>query len=85
MSDVSIIGGGVIGWSIAYHLLHREPKLNVAVFERQRSFGMGSTSLAAGGVRAQFGTTVDLDLSLQSIAEIERLPKEIGDDIGFRQ
>jgi sarcosine oxidase subunit beta len=85
VSDVSIIGGGVIGWSIAYHLLNRESKLNVAVFERQRSFGMGSTSLAAGGVRAQFGTTVNIDLALQSIAEFERFPKEIGADIGFHQ
>ena len=85
MSDVAIVGGGVIGWSIAYHLLHREPKLNVAVFEKERSFGMGSTSLAAGGVRAQFGTAVNIDLSLQSISEFERFSKDVGADISFRQ
>lgn len=79
--DVVIVGGGAIGWSIANRLKAEKASLEVCVVERNSSFAMGSTGRAAGGVRAQFGTPVNIDLSLFSIAEFEKMPKEIA----FRQ
>lgn len=79
--DVAIVGGGVIGWSIARWLKIEKPPLHVCVIEREASFAMGSSGRAAGGVRAQFGTAINIDLSLFSIKAFEQMPKEIG----FRQ
>ncbi len=79
--DVAIVGGGVIGWSVAYHLSKLAPSLSVVVFDKKPSFAMGSTGKAAGGVRAQFGTPVNVDLSLHSI----RFFEEHADEVGFRQ
>jgi L-2-hydroxyglutarate oxidase LhgO len=36
--DVLIVGGGVMGCSIAYHLMKAEPKLKVLVIERDPSY-----------------------------------------------
>ncbi|MCH8274853.1 MAG: FAD-binding oxidoreductase [Armatimonadetes bacterium] len=83
--DVAIIGGGVIGWSCAYHLVKRKPGLRVAVLERCASCGRGSTGRAAGGVRAQFGTAVNVQLSLASIRAFERFQDEVGAEVEFRQ
>ena len=47
-----IIGGGVVGCSIAYHLARRGAR-DVVVLERE-SVGAGTTSKAAGGIRVQF-------------------------------
>lgn len=61
--DVAVVGGGVIGLSVA-----RELRLagvdRVAVLEREASVGQGSSSRATGGVRAQFttGTSQTFDL-----------------------
>ncbi|MCW5946938.1 MAG: FAD-binding oxidoreductase [Fimbriimonadales bacterium] len=82
-SDVAIVGAGVIGWSIAAHLLRIKPNLRVEVLDALPSFGMGSTGKAAGGVRAQFGTEINVDLSLYSIMRFEELQEKT--DIGFRQ
>lgn len=80
-----IVGGGVIGWSGAYQILSEAPAASVLVIERNPTFGMGSTGRAAGGVRAQFGTAINICLSLYSIAAFERFGQEIGEDISFRQ
>lgn len=84
-ADVVVLGGGVIGWSCAYHILKASPATTVAVVDRAPSAGTGSTGRAAGGVRAQFGTEINISLSLFSIKEFERFHAEIGVDIGFRQ
>lgn len=83
--DVAIVGGGVIGWSGAYHILSQRPDASVVVVDRNPTFAMGSTGRAAGGVRAQFGTAINILLSLYSISAFERFEQEIGVDISFRQ
>lgn len=83
--DVVIVGGGVIGWSAAFHVLRIDPGLSVVVIDKNSRGGMGSTSLAAGGVRAQFSTRVNILLSKESIAFFERFEEETGEDPSFRQ
>jgi len=52
---IVIIGGGVVGASVAYHLTERGAR-DVVILEREDTVGRGSTGKATGGVRAQFET-----------------------------
>jgi len=61
-----IIGGGVVGASVAYHLTERGCR-DVLVLERENSLGLGSTGKATGGVRAQFETEINIRQSLYSL------------------
>jgi sarcosine oxidase subunit beta len=83
-ADVIIIGGGVMGASAAYHLASRGMK-NLILVEREQFFGQGSTGRCAGGVRYQFGTEINIRLSLESLPMLERFKEEIGQDIDYRQ
>src|SRR2546425_10260195 len=78
-----IIGGGVVGCSIAYHLARRGLR-DVVVLERE-TVGSGTTSKAAGGIRAQFSTETEIRFSLESIAVFERFVEEFGLDPGYRK
>ena len=82
--DVAIIGGGVIGASIAAHLGERGAG-RVIVFEREDALGAGSTSKAAGGVRLQFTTAANVALSRYSIAELQRFEERTGVDADLTQ
>lgn len=81
-SDVVIIGGGVMGASVAYHLAERGG-VSVTLLEQEEQFGQGSTGRCAGGIRHQFSTEVNIRLSIESIQMMERFPEEIGQDIGL--
>jgi sarcosine oxidase subunit beta len=83
-ADVVIIGGGIIGASVAYHLAARGVR-DVLVLERGAGPGAGSTGRATGGFRAQFGTRVNVRLSLLSREKLLRFEEETGVDPGFRQ
>ncbi len=58
-AEIVIIGAGVMGASIAYHLCQKGIT-DVVVFEKEDQVGMGSTSKACGGIRAQFGTEINI-------------------------
>jgi len=64
--EIIIIGGGVVGASVAYHLAARGAT-DVLILEREPQQGLGSTGKATGGVRAQFETEINIKLSLYSI------------------
>ena len=76
--DVVVVGGGVIGWSVAHHLA-RAARRRILVVDR----GGGSTERATGGFRAQFATEVNVRLSLLSRRKLETFPAETGVDPGF--
>lgn len=67
MPDVVIIGAGIVGASIAYHL-KREGVRDVVLLERESHTGKGSTGKSMGGVRAQFATEPNIRMSMHSIA-----------------
>lgn len=79
---VAVVGGGIVGAASAYHLAERDAA--VTLFERG-SLGDGSTSRAFGGIRAQFSTPVNVELSLASIAVWESFEETFGVDMAFRQ
>jgi sarcosine oxidase subunit beta len=82
-ASVVIIGGGVVGCSIAYHLARRGQR-DVLVLERD-AIGSGTTSKAAGGIRSQFPTETEIRFSLEAIGVFERFEQEFGVDIGYRK
>ncbi|HXL15021.1 MAG TPA: FAD-binding oxidoreductase [Methylomirabilota bacterium] len=81
-ADALIIGGGVIGASLAYHLALRG--LRPVVFDRDL-LGSGNTGRSAGGIRAQFTTEINIKLSLYSIAFYEHFRETLGADAEFHQ
>jgi sarcosine oxidase subunit beta len=82
-ASIVIIGGGVVGCSIAYHLAGRGVR-DVVVLERE-TVGSGTTSKAAGGIRAQFPTETEIRFSLEAIAVFERFEDEFGVDPGYKK
>jgi sarcosine oxidase subunit beta len=82
-ADVVIVGGGIVGASIAYHLAARGVR-DVLVLERDQ-LGGGSTGRNAGGVRLQFSTEINVRLSLRSLPRIEHFEEEMGVDPHLRQ
>ncbi len=83
-ADIVIIGGGVMGASIAYHLAARGVK-HVLLLEREQFYGQGATGRCAGGVRYQFSTEINIRLSSISLPMLERFEGEIGQPIDYRQ
>ncbi len=81
---VVIIGAGIVGTSIAYHLA-RAGRGDVAVLEKEAAAGMGSTAKAAGGIRAQFSSAINIELSRLSIERFERFREEMGVPVDFTQ
>jgi sarcosine oxidase subunit beta len=78
-----VIGGGVVGCSIACQLARRGLQ-DVVVLERD-AVGSGTTSKAAGGIRAQFPTEPEIRFSLESMRVFERFADEFGVDPGYRK
>ena len=66
-ADVVIIGGGVVGSSIAWHLREHGFTGRVLVVERDRSYERASSFLAMGGIRQQFCTAVTVQMVQHSV------------------
>jgi sarcosine oxidase subunit beta len=82
-AEVVIIGGGIVGSSIAYHLTAAGCK-DVLVVERETVQGKGSTGKSMGGVRAQFSTAVNIQMSLYSIPFYARFDETLGYPADYR-
>jgi sarcosine oxidase subunit beta len=82
--EVAIVGAGVVGCSIAFHLA-RMGQRGVRLLEREPLPGAGSTSKANGGIRAQFTTDVNIAMSLASMDILDALAPEIGEPPLYRK
>ena len=82
-ADVVIIGGGIVGSSVAYHLAE-QGCTDVLVIEREAHQGKGSTGKSMGGVRAQFATPVNIAMSLYSINFFARFDEVVGHPADYR-
>ena len=82
-AEVVIIGGGIVGSSIAYHLTAAGCR-DVLVLERETAQGKGSTGKSMGGVRAQFSTPVNIQMSLYSIPFYAGFDERLGSPAGYR-
>ena len=82
-AGVVVVGGGVIGTSIAFHLAEAGVP-DVVLIERDE-LGAGSTSKAAGGVRAQFSDALNIQLGARSLRAFADFGARPGQEIDFRQ
>jgi sarcosine oxidase subunit beta len=82
-AEVVVVGGGVMGASALYHLT-RSGCRDCLLVERE-TLGSGSTSKAAGGIRAQFSDELNIRIALECIRRYERFAEEPGGEIDFKQ
>jgi len=81
-ADVVVVGGGIIGTSVAFHLT--EAGVDVCLLERDE-LASGSTSRAAGGFRSQFSDPLNVAISLRSIDAFTRFAERPGGEIDLAQ
>jgi sarcosine oxidase subunit beta len=81
-ADVVIVGGGVVGVSAAFHLA--EAGAEVVLLERDQ-LGGGSTSKAAGGLRAQFSDALNIELAKRSLDAYQRFEQRPGWEIDYEE
>jgi sarcosine oxidase subunit beta len=79
-TDILIIGGGVHGASLAFHLAERGVK--VTVLERQ-FIGAGATGRSSGLVRMHYDTEVDARLAWESFQYFRNWKERVGGESGF--
>jgi sarcosine oxidase subunit beta len=82
-ADVVIIGGGIVGLSIAYYLALKKAG-RVVLFEKGQ-LGEGSTSRCVGGIRTQFSTEINIRFSLESLKTFEQFGEEFGVNPEFKR
>ena len=82
-ASVVVIGGGAMGTSTAHHLA--ELGVTDVVLCEKATLGSGSTSKAAGGIRAQFADELNIRIALLSLVEFRNFEERLGVDIDFRQ
>lgn len=79
---LAVVGGGVMGASVAHHLAARGQR-DVVILDRADGPGAGSTGRATGGFRAQYATAVNVRLSLLARAKLLSFEDETGADPGY--
>jgi len=82
-ADVVVVGGGVMGASIAFHLA--EAGVGEVVLVERDQLASGSTSKAAGGVRAQFSDPLNIQLGARSLEAFADFGTRPGQEIDFRR
>ncbi len=83
-SRIVIIGGGIVGTSIAYHLAKRGAGRDVIILEKDR-LASGTTAAAIGGIRSQFSTEINIQFSLESVRFWRRWEEEVGVPLDYRE
>jgi sarcosine oxidase subunit beta len=81
-ADVVVVGAGVMGASVAYHLAARGVR-DIVLLDRGAGPGAGSTARATGGYRAQYGTAINVRLSLLAREKLRRFEADTGVDPGY--
>jgi glycine/D-amino acid oxidase-like deaminating enzyme len=75
--DILIIGGGVMGSSIAYHLANDGFNGRIGVFEKDPTYEKSSTVLSVGGIRRQFSTEVNIRICQYSLSFYKEFGKRM--------
>lgn len=83
-AQVVIVGAGVIGASVAYHLALRGCT-DVLILEKEQAEVSGSTARSAAGVRHQFSNRTNILLSRYSIDRLRAFDEEVGGHAELRQ
>jgi sarcosine oxidase subunit beta len=80
-ADIAIIGGGIIGCSIAFHLAEKGME-QIVVFERKH-VASGATGVCPGGIRQQFENEAECRLAQRSMRFFERINDRLTPETPF--
>lgn len=85
--DIIIIGGAIVGSSVAYYLREEGFSGSIALIERDPQFATAATTLSMASIRQQFSIAENIRLSRFTLGLFRRLQQEFGTDadIGFRE
>ena len=85
--DVVIIGGAIVGSSVAYYLREEGFSGTIALIDRDPQFAHAATTLSCASIRQQFSIPENIRLSQFTLGLFRRLKEEFGADadIGFRE
>ena len=83
-AQVVIIGAGIVGHALAWNLAHRGCR-DVIILEKEKRIGTGSTAYSAGGVREQFTSEVNIQMSRLSLDILDRFEEEMGQAIDYKR
>lgn len=86
-SDIVIIGGAIVGASLAWFLREEGFRGSIALIERDRRFEYAATTLSCASIRQQFSIPENIRLSRFTLGLFRDLRRHFGDDadIGFRE
>jgi glycine/D-amino acid oxidase-like deaminating enzyme len=73
-----IVGAGVIGLSIAYHIKQRDPTLSILVIDRSSAPGQGDTAKSFAAIRDTFTSEVNRLLAGSTINFYRHVQSELG-------
>ncbi|MFD1851862.1 NAD(P)/FAD-dependent oxidoreductase [Oceanobacillus bengalensis] len=76
-TDIIIVGGGVIGSSIAYNLMQDGYEGEITIFEKDRTYEFASTPRSAGGIRQLFTTAINVQISRYSLQKYLTFPEDM--------
>jgi FAD-dependent oxidoreductase domain-containing protein 1 len=76
--DVVVIGGAVMGASVAFWLTRMQPGISVLVVEQDPSFAHSATALSVASIRQQFSTAVNVEISRFGISFIRDIAGHLG-------
>jgi sarcosine oxidase subunit beta len=79
-ADVVIVGGGLMGCSVAFHLARRG--VDVTVLEKD-SIGMGATGRSSAIIRQHYSNELTARMALHSLAVFEDFDERVGGECGF--
>ncbi len=85
--DIAIIGGAIMGSSLAWFLREEGYRGSIALIERDASFSRSATTLSCASIRQQFSLRENIRLSRFTLGMFRELQMRFGAgaDIGFRE
>ncbi|MGH6762264.1 MAG: NAD(P)/FAD-dependent oxidoreductase [Phyllobacterium sp.] len=85
--DVVIVGGAIVGASVAWFLREEGFKGSIALIERDPHFTYSSTTLSAASIRQQFSEAENIRLSQFGLSMLRDLKRIFGEDadVGFHE
>ena len=82
--DILVVGGGIIGFSSAYHLKSRHPETNILVIDKKGAAGQGNTAKSEGAFRNVFGSETNFLLANSTIDWFDHVQNTLHHDLSLK-